>query len=227
MDSLGQFLPHTDGQAECGVWGEPDSPRCFWLLCRDTRHLRKLLLLPGPSLEEHAWQRPVRLSLTWRLQPASGPTGSPVWGLLGACPRASALPPLWALCHSTCQSVRKAPCTATLRRPHPPSASRRCPAGIRWSGTQAGTKEHGLRPRSGHLLSCGSRPGDIQCHAQASPVVLTVTAGRHSAVSVRRHEQRGLFPTSPGNSRAGVGHSEEVTAMTRVSSGLGFCSHWG
>lgn len=109
MDSLGQFLPHTDGQAECGVWGEPDSPRCFWLLCRDTRHLRKLLLLPGPSLEGHAWQRPVRLSLTWRLQPASGPTGSPVWGLLGACPRASALPRLWALCHSTCQSVRKAP----------------------------------------------------------------------------------------------------------------------
>lgn len=68
----------------------------------------------------------------------------------------------------------------------------------RGSGTQAGTKERGLRPRSGHLLSCGSRPGDIQCHAQASPVVLTVTAGRHSAVSVRRHEQRGLFPTSPG-----------------------------
>lgn len=84
-----------------------------------------------------------------------------------------------------------------------------------------------LCPRSGHPFSCGSQPADIQCHAQTSPGVLTVTAGRPSAVSIGRHQHRGLLLTSAGNSRAGPGHGEEVTAMTRASLGLGLCFHWG
>lgn len=91
MDVLGQFLPPRDGKAKCEVRGEPDPPRCFWLLCRDTCHLRKLFLLPGPYLEEHVWPE-ARACVTDPETAASvGLAGSLVEGLLGACLRASAL----------------------------------------------------------------------------------------------------------------------------------------